>query len=139
MADPASSASPRESLEQARRIAWLFDETVRLPGGLRVGLDGLLGLIPVVGDLIGLAAAIGIVDIARRERVPMGVQAKMLANIGVDTAIGAIPLVGDLFDFGWKANVRNVALLERALDERLPAEASSPGATDNPPGSGDPT
>ncbi len=139
MTDSAPSASRLESLARARRIAWLFDETVRLPGGFRVGLDGLLGLVPVVGDLIGLAASLGIVDIARREGVPAGVQARMVANIGIDAAIGAIPVVGDLFDFGWKANVRNVALLERALDARPPVEASSPSPTSRPPSSGDPS
>ena len=139
MTDTPPSASSPDSLARARRIAWLFDETVRLPGGFRVGLDGLLGLIPVVGDLIGLAAALGIVDIARREGVPAGVQVRMLANVGIDAAIGAIPVVGDLFDFGWKANARNVALLERALDVRPPVEASSRSPASRPPSSGDPS
>tara|TARA_Y100001933_G_scaffold247979_1_gene281374 strand:- start:351 stop:779 length:429 start_codon:yes stop_codon:yes gene_type:complete len=137
--EPETLLTRSESLARARRIAWLFDETVRLPGGFRVGLDGLLGLIPVVGDLIGLAASLGIVDIARREGVPAGVQVRMLANIGIDAAVGAIPLVGDLFDFGWKANARNVALLERALDLRPPVEASCRSRIPDSTSSGDPT
>ena len=63
----------------------------------------------------------------------------MLANIGIDAAVGAIPLVGDLFDFGWKANARNVALLERALDLRPPVEASCRSRIPDSTSSGDPT
>ena len=139
MNEPEPTSARADALARARRIAWLFDETVRLPGGFRIGLDGLLGLIPVVGDLIGLAASLGIVDIARRQGVPAGVQARMIANIGIDAAIGAIPVAGDLFDFAWKANARNVALLERALVVGPPVEASSRSHPVRPPSSGDPS
>lgn len=109
-----------DAVRQARQLAWLLDEAVRLPGGFRFGLDGLLGLIPVVGDALGLLASLRIVDIARRAGVPLGVLLRMLGNIVLDAVVGAIPLAGDLFDFGWKANARNVILLEQYLWERPP-------------------
>jgi hypothetical protein len=104
-----------DALAEARRIAWLLDEAVRLPGGIRFGLDGVLGLIPGIGDLLCLLAAGRIVEIARRQSVPLGVLARMVGNIGIDALVGAIPIIGDLFDFGFKANARNVDLLEQAL------------------------
>lgn len=104
-----------EAVAEARRIAWLLDEAVRLPGGLRFGLDGVLGLIPGIGDLLCLLAAGRIVTIARGQGVPPGVLARMVGNIGIDALVGAIPIAGDLFDFGFKANARNVDLLEEAL------------------------
>lgn len=111
----AGSAADADALAEARRIAWLLDEAVRLPGGIRFGLDGVLGLIPGIGDLLGLLAAGRIVDIARRQGVPPGALMRMVGNIGIDALIGAIPIAGDLFDFGFKANARNVDLLEQAL------------------------
>jgi len=106
---------------EARQLAWLLDEAVRLPGGFRFGLDGLLGLIPGIGDLLCLLAASRIVDIARRQGVPAGVLVRMAGNIGIDALVGAIPIAGDLFDFGFKANARNVELLEQALRGRQAA------------------
>lgn len=123
--DSAEEVGSGASLREARRIAWLMDESVRLPGGFRFGLDGLLGLLPGIGDLLGLVASGRIVDLARREGVGGSVLLRMLGNIGADTLVGTIPLVGDLFDFGWKANARNVALLEQELQRRTP-----PGGTD---------
>ena len=119
-ARPDSDAEDREpeAVAEARRIAWLLDEAVRLPGGIRFGLDGVLGLIPGIGDLLCLLAAGRIVAIARRQGVAPGVLARMVGNIGIDALVGAIPIAGDLFDFGFKANARNVELLERALRPR---------------------
>lgn len=114
-----------EALREARQLAWLLDDAVRLPGGFRFGLEAVLGLIPVVGDVFGLLASARIVAIARRAGVPRPVLARMLGNIAGDALIGAIPLVGDLVDFGWKANARNVALLERHV-RREPAEGDGP-------------
>lgn len=107
-----------EALREARQLAWLLDDAVRLPGGFRIGLEALLGLVPVVGDTLGLLASLRIVAIARRAGVPVPVLVRMLGNITGDALIGAIPLVGDLVDFGWKANARNVELLERHVRPR---------------------
>lgn len=94
-----------------------MDGALGVPGTrFRIGLDPLLGLIPGVGDLAGAALSGYIVTIAARLGAPPSVLVRMLGNVAVDMLIGAIPGVGDLFDFGWKANTRNLALIERYRD-----------------------
>ncbi|HTE51742.1 MAG TPA: DUF4112 domain-containing protein [Kofleriaceae bacterium] len=76
-------------------------------------LDPIIGmLVPGLGDLLTAAVGLFIVRLAARRGLPRVVIARMLVNLGIDTAVGAIPLVGDIFDFAWRANRRNVALLE---------------------------
>ena len=95
----------------------LMDEAVAVPGTrLRVGLDSLLGLLPGVGDLAGAAVSGYALLVAARLGAPPAVLLRMLLNIGVDTLVGAVPLLGDLFDLGWKANRRNLRLLEQYLE-----------------------
>ena len=91
----------------------MFDEAVRVPGTpLRVGLDALLGLVPGVGDAVsGLVALYGM-WVGARLGAPAAVLLRMLFNVAVDAGVGAIPIAGDLFDLGWKANRRNLELLE---------------------------
>lgn len=102
-----------------RRLAWVLDDALPLPGGYRIGIDGIIGLVPGLGDAIGLAASTWILLGARRFGVPRVVMARMLGNVVLDAAIGAIPVVGDLFDFAFKANRRNIGLMEQYLsDER---------------------
>ena len=102
---------PRDDLD---RLAWLLDDLFRIPGTQRrIGLDGLLGLIPGVGDAVTTLLSAVIVARAWQAGVPRRVVAKMLANIAVDGVVGSVPLVGDLFDFGWKANRKNIELLRR--------------------------
>ena len=79
----------------------------------RVGLDPLLGLVPGLGDVAGAALSGYIVLTGIRLGVSRIVVLRMLANVGMDTVAGSVPLLGDLFDAGWKANSRNVALIER--------------------------
>ena len=100
-----------------RRLAWLLDSSVRLPGGLRIGLDGVLGLVPGVGDLLAALLSSYIVAEAARLRVPGSVLLRMVSNIGVELVIGLVPVVGDLFDMVFKANERNVRLIENWLDQ----------------------
>lgn len=114
-----TSTRPTTSVE---RLARAMDAAVRIPGtNVRVGLDALIGLVPGVGDLAGAAIAGYIVLAGVRAGAPASVLLRMLLNIGIDTLGGAIPLVGDLFDVGFRANMRNVALLE--------AHAERPTAT----------
>jgi hypothetical protein len=80
---------------------------------LTFGFDPILGLIPGLGDLTTPFFAALLLLHAVRLRIPRVVQVRMLINAAIDLAIGVIPLLGDFFDFGWKANVRNLALLER--------------------------
>lgn len=80
-----------------------------------VGLDALVGLVPGLGDALGALVAGSVLVTALRAGVPATVAARMLFNIAVDAGVGAVPLAGDLFDVGFRANRRNVALLERWL------------------------
>lgn len=109
MTDPQADRHTRE----VERLAWLLDESIRLPGGYRIGVDGLLGLIPGVGDVLGMGASGYIILIARRQGVPRRTLTRMTWNVLVEGLVGSIPVVGDLFDFAWKANTRNLELLRR--------------------------
>jgi len=106
-----------EARRRLQRLAHVLDNAVRLPGGYRVGVDGAIGLIPGIGDLAGAALSSYIVAEAHRLGAPLIVVLRMLLNVLVETAVGAIPVIGDLFDFVWKANHRNVCLLEQHLDQ----------------------
>src|SRR5687768_9364094 len=103
-----------------RRIAELLDDAFLVPGtSYRVGLDPVIGLIPIIGDLISPLFTIGMLLQARQLGVPKVVQARMLINVAIDTVAGAVPVLGDLFDFAWKSNEKNLALLElHAHEER---------------------
>jgi len=90
-----------------------------IPGlGRRIGIDALLGVVPVVGDVAGGALGGWIVYEAWRLGAPPRLIAKMLANLAVDTGVGAIPIAGDIFDAAWKANRRNAELLRDWLATR---------------------
>jgi hypothetical protein len=116
---PSEPHANRETaLERVRSLSRLLDNAVRVPGtDYRIGLDPLVGLLPVVGDVPTTAASAYVVLEAARLGVPRETLARMALNLAVDAVFGSIPLVGDLFDAVWKANARNVALLEARLDE----------------------
>lgn len=97
--------------------AWMLDSSIRLPGGFRIGLDGLLGLIPVVGDVLAALLSGGIVVHGIRSGASAPVVLRMLGNIVLELVVGAVPVVGDLFDFAFRANERNVRLLQRHTDQ----------------------
>ncbi|GGY93020.1 hypothetical protein GCM10011614_04870 [Novosphingobium colocasiae] len=104
-----------EALEQ------LLERAIAVPGTRhRVGLDALVGLIPVAGDLVGAAMGLYLVWEARNLGMSRWQQARMIGNIGVDTALGAIPFAGDLFDFVFKSNSRNLRIVRRHLDKHHP-------------------
>ena len=101
-------------LASLRRWAFLLDNLFRIPGtSIRFGLDGIVGLIPGIGDVASPAYTGLILLEALRLRVPAVVQARMVLNAAIDMAIGLVPLLGDIADIAWKANTRNLALLER--------------------------
>jgi len=103
-------------LKRIRLLSRLLDEQFRIPGTTyRVGLDGLLGLIPGVGDAAGALLSVYILYEAMRLGAPSTVLLRMIANIGIDTVGGAIPVVGDIFDMAWKTNKKNAALLHAYL------------------------
>ena len=99
-------------------VSRLMDEMVVLPGtSIRVGLDPLVGLIPVVGDAISGMIGLWLIAEATRFGVPRIVVGRMVVNTGVDLAVGAIPILGDMFDVVSRSNSRNLALFRRhALD-----------------------
>jgi hypothetical protein len=104
--------------ENLNFIAHVLDDWFRLPGtSIRFGLDGLIGLMPGLGDILaGMASCILILG-AWVRGVPYITIARMVVNVGLDVIIGAIPLLGDAFDIAWKANRRNYALLVRRLEQ----------------------
>jgi len=103
-------------LKRVRLLSRLLDEQFRIPGTTyRVGLDGLLGMIPGVGDAAGALLSTYILYEAIRLGTPKTVLLRMVANIGIDTVLGAIPVAGDIFDVAWKANKKNTTLLHAYL------------------------
>ncbi len=117
--EPASDQSGRTArdLERLRLITKLFDQAFSVPGTRwRFGLDALFGLVPGLGDIAGGLAAVYALRVARNLRAPPEIQLHMLTNIALDALVGMIPLLGDLFDFAFKAQTRNLNLLERWLE-----------------------
>jgi hypothetical protein len=91
-----------------------LDNAFVVPGfGWRFGLDPIIGLIPIVGDLATTLISLYIIATAAQMQVPKSTLARMGLNIIIDSVVGAIPLVGNIFDFAWKANALNIQLLER--------------------------
>jgi uncharacterized protein DUF4112 len=104
--DPARMA-------RLRRVGWLLDNSIPIPGTrYHLGIDQIIGLVPGIGDLIGGVLSLYIIVEAWRLGVPRGLLARMGWNVAVDTLVGEIPLLGDLFDIAFKANIRNLALLD---------------------------
>jgi hypothetical protein len=126
---PASSALQTldpARVERLRRLAVLLDDSIPIPGtGFRIGVDSIIGLIPGAGDLAGGAFSLYILLQAARMGVPRSLLARMGWNLAVDVVVGAIPLLGDVFDAGFKANLRNLALLERHVDRPAASARSS--------------
>lgn len=100
------------------RVTHLLDEIVGIPGtSIRVGLDPVIGLVPVVGDAVAALVGIWVIGEAARFGVPRLVLGRMIVNLVLDLGIGAIPLIGDLYDVTMRSNSRNLALFRRhALD-----------------------
>ena len=114
--------APATSIQKLDRLARVLDDAVAIPGtNVRFGLDALIGLVPGIGDVAGAAMAGYVVLAGVRLGAPTTVLLRMLLNIAIDTVVGSVPILGDLFDVGWRANVRNVALLQR--------HAADPGGT----------
>lgn len=113
--DPASVRARVEAMEA------LLERMFVIPGIRRsIGLDGIVGLIPVIGDLATAAMGAYIVWEARNLGLPKWKLVRMAANVGFDTALGAIPIVGDAFDFFWRSNSRNLRILRKHMDRHHP-------------------
>jgi hypothetical protein len=115
----ARAGSAEATLRRLDRFAFVLDEAFRIPGTRwRIGLDGIAGLVPGLGDASTALIALYPLLEAWRHGAPSSLLLRMLGNIGLDTAIGAVPLLGDLFDMRFKANRRNVELLRRHFQRR---------------------
>lgn len=107
-------ADPR--IQRLRRMAWLLDGAIRIPGTrFRLGLNSVIGLVPVGGDALLTALSLYIVWEARRLGVPPALWGRMLANVAAEAGMGLVPGLGDIMDVVFKANLRNVAILDEAL------------------------
>lgn len=108
------------ALARLDRYATLMDARFRIPGTrIRFGVDPIIGLLPGIGDALGLALSLYVVVEAVRLGVPKRVLFSMLRNVGLEALVGVVPVVGDMFDIAFKANLRNAALLRTHIESRL--------------------
>jgi hypothetical protein len=114
----------RKELQKLQRIASSLDSSIPLPGGYRVGLDGLVGLIPVLGDSLTTLFSSFIVLRGAQLGVPTHHLVRMMLNVLLEAAVGIVPVIGNLFDFVWKANEKNMRLIERHLPEKSPSRST---------------
>jgi hypothetical protein len=117
---PSTDAPERRS--GVDRLAWWLDNAIAVPGTrFRIGFDALIGLIPGVGDLVGTLLSSYIIAVAASRGLPASALARMAINVGIEAIVGLVPIAGDLFDAAWKANQRNIRLMEQF--ERAPGAA----------------
>jgi len=104
-------------LDQMNNLAWLLDNSIRIPIiNYRIGLDAIIGLIPGLGDVAGLLISSVIVIQAIRLGAPSATLLQMVLNIAIEALIGLVPMLGDIFDATFKSNIRNMRLVNLALD-----------------------
>ena len=118
-AHPFGNLTREQRLARLDAVAKLLDIAFILPGTkIRYGIDGLIGLIPVVGDLIATALSLWLVREARALGAPWHITARMLGNVAIQGVVGAVPVAGDAFDVLFRANIRNVRMLRRWMDRQ---------------------
>jgi hypothetical protein len=115
--------------EWVRRFSWVLDDAFAVPGmpGRRVGVDGVIAIVPVAGDAVGVVLSLVIVVVGVAAGVSVPTIVRMLLHIGLEALIGVVPIVGTVFNMAFKANNRNVALIERDLADRRATRRSSLG------------
>ncbi|MGD1849738.1 MAG: DUF4112 domain-containing protein [Cyanophyceae cyanobacterium] len=105
-------------LGRVRSLARWLDRAIAIPGTkICIGLDAIIGLLPVGGDFVGLALSMYLMVEAARLGAPATLLTKMAANVAVDLGLGSVPVAGDFIDVLWQSNARNVELLEEFLVE----------------------
>jgi hypothetical protein len=114
---PSRPLDLEADIERVRKLATLLDAQFDI-GGYRVGWDAIIGLVPFVGDVVTALIGAYPIHIARKHGLGRVVQTRMALNLIFDWAVGEIPLAGDLFDAAFKANLKNLALLEKAVKNR---------------------
>jgi hypothetical protein len=118
-ANPFGNLSREQRLARLDAVAKLLDVAFALPGtNIRYGIDGVIRLIPVVGDLIASAFSLWLVREARALGAPWHVTARMLANVALEGTVGMVPIAGDAFDVMFRANIRNMRILRNWMDRQ---------------------
>jgi Domain of unknown function (DUF4112) len=118
-ANPFAHLSREQRLARLDAVARLLDVAFMLPGTrIRYGIDGIIRLIPVVGDLIASAFSLWLVREARALGAPWHVTTRMLANVTLEGVVGMVPIAGDAFDVMFRANIRNMRILRRWMEQQ---------------------
>jgi hypothetical protein len=116
-----------QSVARLEALARLMDSAFVIPGtNVRMGIDGLIGLVPGIGDLVSAAMSSYLIWEARQLGASRWVIARMMANTALDTVVGAVPLVGDAFDVMFRANMKNMALLRKHIAKKGFSGAGGP-------------
>ncbi|MDJ0708228.1 MAG: DUF4112 domain-containing protein [Leptolyngbyaceae cyanobacterium MO_188.B28] len=124
---PKSAAAQAAALKRLRALSHLLDNSIPIPGVGRIGLDPILGLLPGGGDLFsGLISAYIVIEGARLG-APAASLTRMAFNILLEVFVGSAPILGDLFDAAWKANAKNVELIEAHVQNPQPSRPANPG------------
>jgi Domain of unknown function (DUF4112) len=117
--NPFGNLTREQRLARLDAVAKLLDIAFILPGtNIRYGIDGIIGLIPVVGDIIATAFSLWLVREARALGAPWHITARMLGNVAIQGVVGTVPVAGDAFDVLFRANMRNVRMLRRWMDRQ---------------------
>lgn len=125
---PSPATSAPAGVQRLRLLARVLDDSLGIPGTRwRIGLDPLIGLIPGFGDGAGALVSLYVIVESARLGVSRATLLRMAGNVALEAIVGAIPLIGDLFDAGWKANVRNLRLLEAHLADPRGVRRASRG------------
>ncbi len=118
------SRSPDEVRRRLDLMERMLEDMVTVPGlNRRIGLDAVIGLVPVVGDVAGAAFGAYLLWEARNLGLGTAKMWRMFGRIGLDTALGAVPFAGDIFDFAYRSNTRNLKTIRKHLDRHHPAGA----------------
>lgn len=118
---PGMGNDPHSVRKRVEALELVLERSFHIPGTkIPVGLDSIVGLIPVLGDLVTAAMGAYMVWEARNLGMSKWKLIRMTANVGIDTALGAIPLVGDAFDFVWRSNSKNLRIIKKHLDKHHP-------------------
>lgn len=109
-----------ERIRRVEKLAEWLDQRWKVPGTqFRIGIDGLLGLLPGVGDTLSVALSSYIIYEAHNANAPWHLKTRMMWNVFIDWLVGLVPFFGDLFDFGWKANQKNADLLRQFMRKKF--------------------
>jgi Domain of unknown function (DUF4112) len=113
------------ALKRVQLVTHVLDNAIPIPGtDYRIGLDPIIGLLPGGGDMVGTVASVYIVAECLRFGLPKETLLRMLTNLGIDLFAGSVPVVGDFVDAGWKANSKNLKLLQAHIDNPVPQRAA---------------